>query len=971
MDEKQLERMFERFFGRGGAGNSAPRGPAGGADPAETAMRTAKQFDQLRDTVNKSNEAQKKLSISSGMLAAAFGKQSQKNQENMNDLEDAYRNLEHAIKDQDAAFTDSQRAELKRERDRIKSEIDRQNAISTGQQATLGAMKEFSQGLVSTLASTVASIAQTIQGGGSGFAIGAQVMNAQIDVTNQANQAMAGVAGQVGGTLMNSTNKGAKLAGGAMMAAGAAASMASNALSTLAKAGVAIMMAEGEKVINTYKSMAESGVVFGNGIRDMQAATSGTKLRLEDMAEVVGNNKDAFAKSGLGMAEATRRVGGIAKAMTASGMDKELLALGYSYKDQAALAAQVFADMRQSRGGQNVTNAQAAEATKKYAENLTLIAAITGEDIKAKQAKIQEENANQAMEAKLAAMDPAKRKQFEAALNSMDGPTRAAARDMLIFGTVRNKEAAQLMASNSGFRKNVEQISGAMRDGSLDTQKSLAIQKSNSKELIAQQREQADSVGAAAYAGAEGAQGLSKAGYEATEMAKRMQDADPAKILKEQQEAEEKARNAKGGDKDPTAAMFTAIEQGATLAKSLQDKVIDSLHVLPGKMAEYYAQIDKMLAEMSSGGQKQLGLMEKIMEMLPLVIGVIQLLATLKGMKIPGMGGGKTPTIVEAEAKAAKNASKTAVDAEKTVAKEVAKDAAKASTLAAEATPAANGIKSAGKRFLKGVPIVGTALTLGLGATSVYGAQTDATKTQQQKNAATGEVVGDVAGGALGGWGGAAAGAAIGTMIFPGVGTAIGGLIGGIAGGMGGGALGGMVGDKLGGLFGGDTKVKTDAVPAMPKPDPKIANDWAWSVFSGKNRPGDVPAPYRDMVSKILAAPPAHWAKAAATTTASTVSSVRSTVDNMSASSLNTSTVANSLSAQQAANNTSSQTGTATGKLVKKSAEDLLEEQNRIMAEQNKLLRDQHKLMSVKFDQMINHNQDLSDTARKQLRASA
>ena len=71
------------------------------------------------------------------------------------------------------------------------------------------------------------------------------------------------------------------------------------------------------------------------------------------------------------------------------------------------------------------------------------------------------------------------------------------------------------------------------------------------------------------------------------------------------------------------------------------------------------------------------------------------------------------------------------------------------------------------------------------------------------------------------------------------------------------------------GVDGGPGTVGTSK-PAEAKPaqdvkgkiDPKIANDWAYSIFIGKNTMSQVPKPYMDEVGKILANPPKNWSAA-------------------------------------------------------------------------------------------------------------
>ena len=58
---------------------------------------------------------------------------------------------------------------------------------------------------------------------------------------------------------------------------------------------------------------------------------------------------------------------------------------------------------------------------------------------------------------------------------------------------------------------------------------------------------------------------------------------------------------------------------------------------------------------------------------------------------------------------------------------------------------------------------------------------------------------------------------------------------------------------------------QTATTPPVNTPglDPNLANNYAWSVFSGKQDPATVPERYRGMVNDILKKPPVHWAQAA------------------------------------------------------------------------------------------------------------
>lgn len=117
--------------------------------------------------------------------------------------------------------------------------------------------------------------------------------------------------------------------------------------------------------------------------------------------------------------------------------------------------------------------------------------------------------------------------------------------------------------------------------------------------------------------------------------------------------------------------------------------------------------------------------------------------------------------------------------------------------------------KALGKQALRGVPVIGTALGVGMSVmdgVSDYNAADEKLKageiTQNQATTEKSEAVGKAAGGAGGAVAGALAGAAMGSVV-PVIGTAIGGVLGAavgyFAGSEGGKKLGTVVGDTLGG----------------------------------------------------------------------------------------------------------------------------------------------------------------------------
>jgi hypothetical protein len=912
ISREEMRELFKEFFG----GSSGGGGGGGGGS-----FKTKDLEDTLKDVQKRFQStavASQKAFGATNTFLNVFNKSSQEARESLSNMNRSIDEIDDVLRTHKNNLTDSQKKQLEAN----KQEMQRRVASSESVSAYTSALGSAFAGAAKTLVSTVTNIASTIAGGGSGFAIAGSIAEAQIDITNQANQGLASAAQTSGAAMMGMGGR-AKAAGMGLMALGTVAGFASDALSTFAKAGVKIMIAEGEKVINTYKNMANNGVIFGNGLQGMGEATRGTKLRLEDMAEVVSQNREAFGRAGIGMTEATKRVGAVAKAMATSKVDRELLALGYSYKDQAAMSAETLATMRMARGGANVTNQQVAEATKKYAENLTLIASITGEDIKAKQAKIADENANLAMEAKIAEMDPKQATEFRASLAAMTETQRKAVRDQMIFGTIRDKDAALLMATNSGFRKSVGEITEAQKAGRLSTEETLRINNKYSAEMRDEALKRGKDLGAAAYAGGESAQALAKTQYEMSQSGI-LYAANAKEEAKRQKEAQDKAREADPSKPttDPTQAMFQSIEAGAELSKKLQEKVISNLSIMPNLLAKYYAEIEKLIDNMADGGQSATGWLEKLTMGLMLAQTALSLFGLLKGKvpKLPGMGTTvakpaaprMTPSQLSAykanrvagmPAMAAKEA---ATAATQTGPGGVAKALAGSADDAAKAA-AGSAIKSTASGALKKLPLIGTLLTAGSAAMDVSATENKLKAGQITKQEARKEQAGSIgeAGGALaGGAAGAKMGAVIGTFIAPGIGTAVGGVLGGVIG-----SIAGAWGGKKAGTAAADAaKLGTTPNTAATAKPPAMAEQAKAKVEA-------------EMKAK--------------------------------------------LDADRVAADAKKKPGAA-----KKSVEELLEDQNKLIATQNANAAQAQKLMMSKFDNMTLALGDQSDIARKHLRAS-
>jgi hypothetical protein len=197
--------------------------------------------------------------------------------------------------------------------------------------------------------------------------------------------------------------------------------------------------------------MSQSGALFADGITGMQDAAINAGMSLEDFSKVASTNKAAFANLGLGVSGGIQKM---TKAMQAGGEDmrKQLFALGYSMEDQGNMMAEVMSTMAGPAGKLKASDEQVAAATKKYAQDLSMLSALTGEDIKNKEAAIKKENETLAFQQKLDSMGETERLELQKSMAGMSEIQRKALRERMLYGTAISADVNIYEAQNSAAK---------------------------------------------------------------------------------------------------------------------------------------------------------------------------------------------------------------------------------------------------------------------------------------------------------------------------------------------------------------------------------------------------------------------------------------------------------------------------------------------------------------------------------------
>jgi len=156
-------------------------------------------------------------------------------------------------------------------------------------------------------------------------------------------------------------------------------------------------------------------------------------------------------------------------------MRDELLALGYTYEEQAGLVAQYGATLKAS--GQDIKNlapADLAKQTKDYAVNLKVISDITGQDAKKLMDKARSESMRGAMMNKL---DADQRKAFlsaHATMSTLGPEMQTALMQMISGGTVTDPMIAGNAEAMEMLKKTAEGVNAGSATMTADTQKAMS-----------------------------------------------------------------------------------------------------------------------------------------------------------------------------------------------------------------------------------------------------------------------------------------------------------------------------------------------------------------------------------------------------------------------------------------------------------------------------------------------------------------
>jgi hypothetical protein len=455
MDEDKLLEMFQRLFEKMGA-----------------------SVDDWSEELDKSTKGQTKQEKLIDRITKQFTKLNtdlEKGRKKIIDLGPTIKDLDQQIEDLDDGI---KKSELEIERQRLASQFLTAQYKKAAGQLTLA----IGDTLVKGIFKGTKTLVNDLQNNSSGIALAGDLMTQAIDSSQAGMTAVAKTGESLGAGMSQLGGKAGKF-GIALSAGSAAVEYFTAGISEAAKAGIDMLVKEVEKTVKAFNDSTASGALFADGMTGMRNAAGDAGLTVEQFSGVIKANGETIASAGFGMTEGAKKIGGALKA-GGDVMKKHLLNLGVGFEEQAELVAQTMKDMRgSSMGPLRATNAQIAEQTEKYAENLKIIASITGEDAKKKAEQVRQEASKLAIQQKLAAKSPEEQAKINRAMENMTDLQRKNFMDMVVFGNVINTDGAIAQATSAGLRDSVQQSYADYQAGILDDDRQRANMSRNQAQM--------------------------------------------------------------------------------------------------------------------------------------------------------------------------------------------------------------------------------------------------------------------------------------------------------------------------------------------------------------------------------------------------------------------------------------------------------------------------------------------------------
>jgi hypothetical protein len=202
---------------------------------------------------------------------------------------------------------------------------------------------------------------------------------------------------------------------------------------------------EAVKLASSLKQTSSAGFIFADGLTGLRTAATDAGLTTDLFSKALQENREAVLQFGGNLTEGAKRIGNVTKELGDKGVDR-LQQFGYGLDEIPGLIAEVGARMRRSG---SVTDAEVAKQTLAYAQNLKLIAELTGQDAKTLQAKRDANEKDLAFQQFLAAKSPAEAEEIRRQLELLPAASQDLFKEMAQTGGQIFSESGNILAQQA------------------------------------------------------------------------------------------------------------------------------------------------------------------------------------------------------------------------------------------------------------------------------------------------------------------------------------------------------------------------------------------------------------------------------------------------------------------------------------------------------------------------------------------
>ena len=251
--------------------------------------------------------------------------------------------------------------------------------------------------------------------------------------------------------------------------------------------GLRLFFSELEKSGAAFRSLNTAGVAFSGGLLELRQTANQAGLTIAQFSSAIKENSAAIASTGLGMNAGTKK---IASSLEAGGrqLTSDLLRMGYDFNEFGGLVADTMSIMRTAGAPLRATDEQVAQETRKYAENLRIISAITGEDAKKRMNEAKEAAKQLAFQQKIAGLGAEQQAAIMRAMGNMSPLMQKAFMEQVVFGGMVSKVTAATGSMIPAFGEVVKQAGDLATAGQLDEERFRDLMKDRGATLEQEMR---------------------------------------------------------------------------------------------------------------------------------------------------------------------------------------------------------------------------------------------------------------------------------------------------------------------------------------------------------------------------------------------------------------------------------------------------------------------------------------------------